>query len=165
MTFSGSIFFTSFKSVTSYLIFLRKAIAQGTAVKYRNYATPDVAVVLLRAFHEGKGLSKSSQALLLQLMTETTTNPKRIKGLLPEGTVVVYKTGTWYFLYCKWSDGCNQWCRTRNAPEWTTYGDRRFCFRFWGKQCDTRGSHCKSGEGSMGRMEEIDIKAYSEPFL
>src|SRR4028118_1110115 len=71
-----------------------KELAQSTAVKYRNYATPDATVVLLRAFHEGKGLSKSSQALLLQLMTETTTGPKRIKGLLPEGTVVVYKTGT-----------------------------------------------------------------------
>jgi beta-lactamase class A len=71
-----------------------KELAQGTAVKYRNYATPDAAVVLLRAFHEGKGLSKSSQALLLQLMTETTTGPKRIKGLLPDGTVVAHKTGT-----------------------------------------------------------------------
>jgi beta-lactamase class A len=71
-----------------------KELAQDTAVKYRNYATPDAAVVLLRAFHEGKGLSKSSQALLLQLMTETTTGPKRIKGLLPDGTVVAHKTGT-----------------------------------------------------------------------
>jgi beta-lactamase class A len=71
-----------------------KELAQGTAVKYRNYATPDAAVVLLRVFHEGKELSKSSQALLLQLMTETTTGPKRIKGLLPDGTVVAHKTGT-----------------------------------------------------------------------
>jgi len=71
-----------------------KELGQDTAVQYRNYATPDAAVVLLRAFHEGKGLSKSSQALLLQLMTETTTGSKRIKGLLPNGTVVVHKTGT-----------------------------------------------------------------------
>jgi len=71
-----------------------KELGQDTAVQYRNYATPDATVVLLRAFHEGKGLSKSSQALLLQLMTETTTGPKRIKGLLPEGTVVAHKTGT-----------------------------------------------------------------------
>ncbi len=71
-----------------------KELAQDTAVQYRNYATPDAAVVLLRVFHEGKGLSKSSQALLLQLMTETTTGPKRIKGLLPDGTVVAHKTGT-----------------------------------------------------------------------
>ena len=27
-------------------------------------------------------------------MTETTTGPKRIKGLLPDGTVVAHKTGT-----------------------------------------------------------------------
>lgn len=71
-----------------------KELAQDTALQYRNYATPDAAVVLWRAFVEGKGLSKSSQALLLQLMTETTTGPKRIKGLLPEGTVVAHKTGT-----------------------------------------------------------------------
>jgi len=71
-----------------------KELAQDPAVKYRNYATPDATVVLLRAFHEGKGLSKSSQALLLQLMTETTTGSKRIKGLLPDGTVVAHKTGT-----------------------------------------------------------------------
>ncbi|MEG5160395.1 class A beta-lactamase, subclass A2 [Microcoleus sp. AT3-A2] len=71
-----------------------KELGQDTAVQYRNYATPDATIVLLRAFHEGKGLSKSSRALLLQLMTETTTGPKRIKGLLPDGTVVAHKTGT-----------------------------------------------------------------------
>ncbi|MEG4036062.1 class A beta-lactamase [Microcoleus sp. S36b_A4] len=71
-----------------------KELGQDTAVQYRNYATPDATIVLLRAFHEGKGLSKSSQALLLQLMTETTTGPQRIKGLLPDGTVVAHKTGT-----------------------------------------------------------------------
>lgn len=71
-----------------------KELGQDTAVQYGNYATPDAAVVLLRAFHEGKGLSKSSQALLQRLMTETSTGLKRIKGLLPDGTVVTHKTGT-----------------------------------------------------------------------
>lgn len=71
-----------------------KELGQDTAVQYRNYATPDAAVVFLRAFHEGKGLSKSSQALLRRLMTETSTGNKRIKGLLPDGTVVAHKTGT-----------------------------------------------------------------------
>ncbi|WP_339383983.1 class A beta-lactamase, subclass A2 [Fortiea sp. LEGE XX443] len=71
-----------------------KELGQDLAVQYRNYATPDAAVVLLRAFHEGKRLSKSSRALLLQLMTETSTGLKRIKGLLPDGTVVAHKTGT-----------------------------------------------------------------------
>lgn len=71
-----------------------KELGQDTAVQYRNYATPDAAVVLLRAFHEGKGLSKSSHALLQRLMTETSTGLKRLKGLLPDGTVVAHKTGT-----------------------------------------------------------------------
>ncbi|MGL5943381.1 MAG: class A beta-lactamase [Waterburya sp.] len=63
-------------------------------LQYRNYATPDAVIVLLRSLHEGRGLSESSQALLLQLMKETSTGPKRIKGLLPKGTVVAHKTGT-----------------------------------------------------------------------
>ncbi len=71
-----------------------KELGQDTAVQYRNYATPDAIVVLLRTFHEGQGLSKSSQALLRRLMTETSTGLNRIKGLLPEGTVVAHKTGT-----------------------------------------------------------------------
>ena len=71
-----------------------KELGQDTAVQYRNYATPDAIVVLLRTFHQGQGLSKSSQALLRRLMTETSTGLNRIKGLLPEGTVVAHKTGT-----------------------------------------------------------------------
>jgi beta-lactamase class A len=71
-----------------------KELGQDSAVQYRNYATPDAAVVLLRTFHEGKGLSESSQALLRRWMKETPTGLKRIKGLLPDGTVVAHKTGT-----------------------------------------------------------------------
>jgi beta-lactamase class A len=71
-----------------------KELLRDKAVQYRNYATPDATIVLLRAFHEGRGLSKSSQALLRRLMTETPTGLKRIKGMLPKGTVVVHKTGT-----------------------------------------------------------------------
>jgi beta-lactamase class A len=58
-----------------------KEIQQDNAVQYRNYATPDAVIILLRALHEGQGLSKSSQTLLLRWMTETSTGPKRIKGL------------------------------------------------------------------------------------
>jgi beta-lactamase class A len=71
-----------------------KEIQQDNAVQYRNYATPDAAIILLRKFHEGQGLSQSSQALLLQWMTEGSTGLERIKGMLPEGTVVAHKTGT-----------------------------------------------------------------------
>lgn len=71
-----------------------KELLQNKALQYRNSATPDAIISLLRAFHEGKGLSKSSQELLRRLMTETPTGLKRIKGKLPQGTVVVHKTGT-----------------------------------------------------------------------
>lgn len=71
-----------------------KEIGQDKAVQYRNFATPDATVVLLRALHQGRGLSESNQALLLRLMTQTPTGRKRIKGMLPDGTVVAHKTGT-----------------------------------------------------------------------
>ncbi|NER81144.1 MAG: class A beta-lactamase, subclass A2 [Leptolyngbya sp. SIO1D8] len=71
-----------------------KEIGQDKVVQYQNYATPDAAIVLLRVLHEGQDLSEASQALLLQLMTETPTGSQRIKGLLPDETVVAHKTGT-----------------------------------------------------------------------
>jgi beta-lactamase class A len=49
---------------------------------------------LLRALDERHGLSEGSQALLLKLMIESPTGAKRLKGLLPAGTVVAHKTGT-----------------------------------------------------------------------
>lgn len=66
----------------------------GEDVQYRNWATPDAAVGLLRTFYEGRGLSAESRTLLLQLMTESSTGPHRLKGDLPAGTVVAHKTGT-----------------------------------------------------------------------
>jgi beta-lactamase class A len=51
-------------------------------------------VSLLRALFERRGLSESSQALLLKFMVASTPGAKRLKGLLPSGTVVAHKTGT-----------------------------------------------------------------------
>lgn len=45
-----------------------KEIGQDKSVQYRNWATPEGTIVLLRALHEGQRLSESSQALLLRLM-------------------------------------------------------------------------------------------------
>jgi beta-lactamase class A len=71
-----------------------KEMTQGEDVQYRNWATPKASIGLLRAVQEGRGLSASSRELLLQLMTETNTGPRRLKGLLPAGTSVAHKTGT-----------------------------------------------------------------------
>jgi len=71
-----------------------KALAEDHSVQYRNYATPDAAVGLLRALYQRRGLSEASQALLLKYMIESTPGAKRLKGLLPAGTIVAHKTGT-----------------------------------------------------------------------
>jgi beta-lactamase class A len=72
-----------------------RAMAQGDdQVQYRNWATPESMLALLRALHEGRGLSASSRSLLLDLMIKSTPGPRRLKGKLPAGTVVAHKTGT-----------------------------------------------------------------------
>ena len=69
-------------------------LTQDTTARYRNWATPEASVALLRALHERRGLSESSQGLLLKFMTESKPGQKRLKGLLPAGTPVAHKTGT-----------------------------------------------------------------------
>jgi beta-lactamase class A len=71
-----------------------REIGQDWETQYRNWASPEGATALLRAFHEKRGLSELSQALLLKFMTESTPGAKRLKGLLPAGTPVAHKTGT-----------------------------------------------------------------------
>lgn len=71
-----------------------KELGQKNAVQYDNWAKPSAYVALLRKLHEGQGLTAPSQKLLLQLMTETPTGLKRIKGDLPANTLVAHKTGS-----------------------------------------------------------------------
>jgi len=71
-----------------------KEIGQDWQVQYRNFSTPDAAVALLRALHEKRGMSESSQAIILKYLVESTPGAKRLKGLLPAGTTVAHKTGT-----------------------------------------------------------------------
>ena len=71
-----------------------KRMAEEHAAQYRNWATPDGAVTLLRDLLESSVLSPESHDLVLRFMTETTTIPTRIKGLLPAGAIVAHKTGS-----------------------------------------------------------------------
>ena len=71
-----------------------KEIGADWETQYRNWASPDGAIQLLRALHERRGLSEASRARLIKLMTETPTGLNRLKKLLPEGTIVAHKTGT-----------------------------------------------------------------------
>jgi beta-lactamase class A len=48
---------------------------------------------LLSLFYKKTILSEQSQDFLLKVMTESASGPKKIKGQLPEGTLVAHKTG------------------------------------------------------------------------
>lgn len=71
-----------------------KELGRDWQVQYRNWASPEAAVTLLRALHERRGLSEASQTLLLRLLTESKPGANRLKGLLPAGTAIAHKTGT-----------------------------------------------------------------------
>ncbi len=64
------------------------------AVQFTNSCTPKEMGNLLSKFYQGKMLSKKSTDFLKKIMVKTTTGPKRIKGLLPQGTIVAHKTGS-----------------------------------------------------------------------
>jgi beta-lactamase class A len=87
-------FLTQLKIKDWIVLNTEKEIGQDWQVQYRNSATPEAAVALLRAVHFGTGLSESSHALVLKFMTESIRAEKRLKALLPAGTVVAHKTGT-----------------------------------------------------------------------
>src|ERR1041385_5492156 len=71
-----------------------KEMFETPSVASENWTTPETAIALLKLFQEGKVLSPGSHDLLLNLMIQSRPGKKRIKGLLPEGTVVAHKTGT-----------------------------------------------------------------------
>jgi beta-lactamase class A len=87
-------FLTELKISDWIVLNTEKEIGQDWQVQYRNWATPEAAVALLRAVHEGRGLSEPSHALVLKFMTESIRGEKRLKALLPPGSIVPHKTGT-----------------------------------------------------------------------
>ncbi|TAE17420.1 MAG: class A beta-lactamase, subclass A2 [Bacteroidetes bacterium] len=62
---------------------------------FQNWTTPKAASTTLKLFYENKNnlLSKTCYDFFWKTNKETTTGKKRIKGLLPEGTIVAHKTG------------------------------------------------------------------------
>lgn len=62
---------------------------------FQNWTTPRAASATLTIFFENKGdlLSKASYDFFWKTNKETTTGTNRIRGQLPEGTIVAHKTG------------------------------------------------------------------------
>jgi len=64
--------------------------------QYENWTTAKAANQVLQLFFENPNnlLSAQSRAFLLDVLKGTKTGNKRLKGLLPKGTIVAHKTGT-----------------------------------------------------------------------
>ena len=69
---------------------------QGWEPQFQNWITPSESNRILYDFFkkDQKFLSASSKDFLLKVMIETETGMNRLKGKLPEGTVVAHKTGS-----------------------------------------------------------------------
>lgn len=74
----------------------RQAAIRRAMNDIRDSTVPDAMVVLLERLHARMLPDFSHYNLLLTIMTETQTGLKRIKALLPAGTMVAHKTGTQY---------------------------------------------------------------------
>ena len=70
-----------------------RAMHLDQRLQYRNWFEPAGAVELLRRLHDRSPLNEVHTKLLLGWMAEGPS-VKRIKGMLPEGTPVMHKTGT-----------------------------------------------------------------------
>ncbi len=72
----------------------REQAARNFEADPRDTSTPRGMATLLEKIWRGDALSKSSGELLIDIMERCETGTARLKGLLPEGTVVAHKTGT-----------------------------------------------------------------------
>jgi beta-lactamase class A len=62
--------------------------------QYKNWCWPSTQVDLLTKLYQQHALTKYSTELLWDLLLHTVVTPKRIKGLLPVGTMVGHRSGT-----------------------------------------------------------------------
>lgn len=72
----------------------REMAQQAFEMDPRDTSTPRGMADLLGKIWRREVLSESSSALLIDIMERCETGEARLKGLLPEGTVVAHKTGT-----------------------------------------------------------------------
>jgi beta-lactamase class A len=69
-------------------------MASSWELQYTNWCKPVEMTELLNMFYGGKILTKPMTDTLYKMLLNTSTGPKRLKGLLPAGTAVAHKTGT-----------------------------------------------------------------------
>lgn len=65
-------------------------------IQYQNYSSANAANSVLRKLYSELILSKKSKEYLIKILENTTTGPNRLRGELPQNTIVAHKTGTSY---------------------------------------------------------------------
>jgi beta-lactamase class A len=73
----------------------RDSIAHYYAADPRDHGSPRGMMTLMTKIWKGELLSKENSAYLLDIMYRCETGAARIKGMLPPGTRVAHKTGTY----------------------------------------------------------------------
>jgi beta-lactamase class A len=71
-----------------------KVQVPNESIQYQNWSTPAGMNQLLKIFYQQPVLSDSSHRYLLHLLTTSGPGARRLKALLPAGTVIAHKTGT-----------------------------------------------------------------------
>jgi beta-lactamase class A len=72
-----------------------KSISKDWETQYRNWASPDASIRLLRAIQERRAdLSERMTLFLMHIMTESETGRRRLKAGLPKEATLAHKTGT-----------------------------------------------------------------------
>jgi beta-lactamase class A len=69
-------------------------MAKDYNIQFKNWTTPIAAVQILKKFYQNKIIFDNNTKFLYKIMVETTTGLNRLKGKLPESTVVAHKTGS-----------------------------------------------------------------------
>jgi beta-lactamase class A len=75
------------------IVSTEREMHRESKLQYDNWSSPAGMAELLRKFFNGEVLSEESTSFLREIMEETTTGPRKIKGLLPTNAVVAHKTG------------------------------------------------------------------------
>lgn len=63
-------------------------------VQYTNFCHPSAMVQVITLFYNGRLLKPATNRFMMKLMVESENPSGRLKGMLPENTIVGHKTGT-----------------------------------------------------------------------
>ncbi|SFH82768.1 class A beta-lactamase, subclass A2 [Halpernia frigidisoli] len=87
--------FINSKGVKDFQIkFNEEEMHQDWKAQYENYSSTNSIVKLLKDFHGGKIVSKSSTDFLMKIMIGTSTGTNKLIAFLPENIIIAHKTGS-----------------------------------------------------------------------